>query len=365
MDYRDITLCITEACNLNCTYCYENHKSKKKMSFETAKKIIDYEMSVYDKFVGVVFNLFGGEAFLNFNLVKQIVNYLETNYCNSRMKWHCFITTNGTLVHGDIQDYLRMHRCSISCGLSLDGSRDWHNLNRSNSFDDIDLSFFSSLYRNQKIKMTISPETLSHLSECVIFAHKLHFDIDCNLAYGIDWSNSQNIDLLEDELLKLIDFYLENPNIKPCSMLNETINKIALKNEQAYRECGAGQHMRAYDVNGVCYGCQFFMPISIGEEKAQESLKIQWHGDTIPYEKLDKRCCDCVLKACCHICYGANFSSTGNIYLHEENWCKLNKVIFKARAYFRIKQFEKDQLIGNEMEQKATLQSAMMILDTL
>ena len=33
MDYRDITLCIIEACNLNCTYCYENHKSLKKNGF--------------------------------------------------------------------------------------------------------------------------------------------------------------------------------------------------------------------------------------------------------------------------------------------------------------------------------------------
>ena len=365
MDMRDITLCITESCNLSCTYCYENHKSKKQMSFNTAKNIIDYEMSIKDQFAGVLFNLFGGEAFLNFGLIEQIVSYLETNYYNSRLKWHCFVTTNGTLIHDEIQEYLRAHKCSISCGLSLDGPKKWHDINRFNSFDNIDLDFFANVYPDQNVKMTISPDTLPHLSECVIFAHNKKFNVACNLAYGIDWSNLTNVSILERELENHITFYLNHPVIKPWSMLNDNIYKIAFKNDVANRECGSGQHMRAYDVDGVSYACQFFMPISIGEEKAIESRSIKWHGDTIPLDKLDNRCKECVLKSCCHICYGSNFASTGNIYLHDDNWCKLNKLIFKARAYFRIKQFELGQLMGTEIEQKATLQSALIILDSL
>lgn len=365
MNYRDITLCITETCNLNCIYCYENHKSPKKMSFAVAKRIIDYEMSIRDTFEGVLFNLFGGEAFLNFELIKQIVSYLEINYNNSVLKWHCFITTNGTLVHGEIQKYLKDHYKSISCGLSLDGTKECHNINRSNSFDDIDLTFFAEFYKNQYIKMTISSKTLPRLADCVIFAHKKGFEISCNLAFGTDWSDAENVQILENELMKLIEFYLNNPTIKPCSMLNDPIYKVALKNKKALRECGAGQLMRSYDTEGVCYPCQFFMPISIGEEAAKKALNIQWHKEIIPEDKLDNRCKDCILKACCHICYGSNYASTGNIYLHEENWCLLNKIIFKARAYFRVKQFEKNILPGTEIEQKATLQAAMIILEQL
>lgn len=335
------------------------------MDFDTAKRIIDYEMSIRDKYKGVVFNLFGGEAFLNFELIKQIVNYLETNYTNSPIKWNCFITTNGTLVHGVIQEYLKEHRQSIACGLSLDGTRECHNINRCNSYDDIDLSFFAKVYKNQFIKMTISVETLPHLADCVIFVHEKGFSLTCNLAFGIDWSKPENTSILETELMKLIDYYLHNSAIIPCSMLNEPIYKVALQNKTATRECGAGQLMRSYDTEGVCYACQFFMPISIGEEAAKKSLDIQWHNEIIPENKLDSRCKDCVLRACCHICYGSNYASTGSIYLHEENWCKLNKIIFRARAYFRIKQFEKGILPGNLIEQKATLQAALIILEQL
>ena len=40
---NDITFCVTEECNLRCKYCYLIHKNSfKKMSFETAKKAVDY-----------------------------------------------------------------------------------------------------------------------------------------------------------------------------------------------------------------------------------------------------------------------------------------------------------------------------------
>lgn len=33
---KQVTLVLTEQCNLNCVYCYENHKSTKAMDFFTA-----------------------------------------------------------------------------------------------------------------------------------------------------------------------------------------------------------------------------------------------------------------------------------------------------------------------------------------
>ena len=38
---KDVTVCVTEACNLACTYCYECHKTSRRMSWETAKRIVD------------------------------------------------------------------------------------------------------------------------------------------------------------------------------------------------------------------------------------------------------------------------------------------------------------------------------------
>ena len=137
---KTVTLTLTQACNLSCTYCYEHHKSNRRMSVETAKSIVDYELKNFADFEGIEFDLFGGEPFLAFDLVREITDYI----CSKKGDIPCtvFATTNGTLVHGEVQDWLREHVGCFICGLSLDGTRDMHNVNRSNSYDDIDLDFF-------------------------------------------------------------------------------------------------------------------------------------------------------------------------------------------------------------------------------
>ena len=75
------------------------------MPFSVAKKIIDYEMSLDTDKQVVEFDLFGGEPFLEFELIKQIAEYLENG--NFNKDWIIFTTTNGTLVHGEIQEWLK------------------------------------------------------------------------------------------------------------------------------------------------------------------------------------------------------------------------------------------------------------------
>ena len=77
---KQITLVITEQCNLDCAYCYENHKSFKKMDFGTAKKIIDKELTDEENYEEITIDLFGGEPFLNIDLIQQISDYMLPNH---------------------------------------------------------------------------------------------------------------------------------------------------------------------------------------------------------------------------------------------------------------------------------------------
>ena len=151
---KTVTITLTQSCNLKCTYCYENNKSSKTMDFDTAKNIIDKEIQNREMFEGFEFDLFGGEPFLEFELIKQITEYVCEKLCG--YPHTIFLTTNGTLVHGEIQKWLLKHKDCVVCGLSLDGTREMHNINRSNSFDKIDIDFFAQNYPMQDNKMTIS-----------------------------------------------------------------------------------------------------------------------------------------------------------------------------------------------------------------
>lgn len=357
---KSVTLTVTEACNLACTYCYESHKSKRAMSLATAQKILDAEMvdAAANGYDHVEFDLFGGEPFLRFDLVKAITEYI----CAQRypLPYVVFATTNGTLVHGEVQDWLRAHPCFV-CGLSVDGTKAMHDANRCNSFDDIDLDFFLHQYPQQGIKMTVSQQTLSTLADGVIFLQAQGFEVGCNLAYGIDWSAPEHAAALERELHKLIDYYLAHPNAVPCSMLDASIVNVA-QPERVYRRfCGSGIDMAAYDVDGNRYPCQFFMPLSIGAEKAAAAQSLTFYDEAIPARLIDPRCLDCAVQPVCPTCYGSNYASTGNIYLHDQNLCRLNKIMLKARAYFKARQWEAGQLSLSHEEEQATLTAILRI----
>ena len=109
-------------------------------SFETAKNSIDESIND-DRFDEYEFDLFGGEPFLDFELVKQIVEYVITAYPTKKVVF--MATTNGTLVHGEIKKWLKDHSKIFVCSISMDGTREMHNINRTNSFDKIDFDFFA------------------------------------------------------------------------------------------------------------------------------------------------------------------------------------------------------------------------------
>lgn len=335
---KTITITLTQSCNLDCVYCYENHKSSEYMPVQTAIQIIDKEMSMVEKNHEIEIDLFGGEPFIKFESIKAIVEHIEENYSDYNLI--VFITTNGTLLNEEIKDFCKKHCKILKLGLSYDGTKEMQNYNRSNSASLIDLDFFATVYPEQNVKMTVSRETLKNFADGVIYLHSYGFLISCNLAYGIDWSDKDNQHVLEKELMKLIDYYLEHPEIKPCSMLDDPISQIAYAEKQALRTCGAGWNMISYDVNGDSYPCQFFMPLAIGQQKAAQVRNLKFHNEVIPDSELDPKCIDCVIKAVCQRCYGSNYMVTGNMYYQDDNMCKMTKIIYKARAFFKSKLIE-------------------------
>lgn len=332
------------------------------MSYGEAVRILDKELNKQDDFDLIEIDFFGGEPFLEFDLIKKIVDYVDSKEWGH--DYIFFAVTNGTLVHGEVQTWLKEHQDSFICGLSYDGTPDMHDINRSVSSKMIDMEFFLEMYPEQPIKMTISQETLPDLYDGVTFLHEKGFEVSCNLAYNIDWSKPENEDILSVQLLKLIDYYLSHPECVPCSLLDMGIDTSDPK-QQTYRYCGCGISVISYDVDGQDYPCQMFMPLSAGREKAGKASEIIFYQDTIPDGLTDPKCRDCVIKSTCPTCYGANYLAFGNIYIHEDNYCKLSKIVIKARSFFKGRQWELGQLNLPEEEEHMLLDDIMKIQERL
>ena len=354
---KTITLIVTEKCDLACSYCYEHKKNARNMSFETAKKIIDKELSS-DEYSSFMIEFFGGEPFLNFELIKQIVNYVNETYAKNV---HFFATTNGTQVHGEIENWLRKNVNQFTSGLSFDGIRDAQNINRSNSFNKIDLNVFKELYPTQPIKMTVSEKSLPMFFESVKFLTELGFKIACNLAYMVDWLKDENRTILEEQLDLLIDYYIKNPDYSRCTMLDYDISVLShpLVNSTVVKKfCGCGTDMSVYGIDGECYPCQLFSPIA-SQENAIKSENFHITRD-IPKELYPKECNECYYERICSFCLGSNYLSTGDMFKPDFVRCELNKIIFKANAKLKALEWE-NGLLKHEDEQ-GLLRSIVEIL---
>ena len=274
----------------------------------------------------------GGEPFLCFELIKDICETVwERNY---KKKFYFFATTNGSVVDEEVKSWLLKNRNRFICSISLDGNKTMHDINRSNSFDKIDYLFFVNTWPEQEIKMTISEHSLPYLFEGIKFLHENGFVIAENFAYGIDWSDDENIRILTRELYKLIDFYLERPQLKRCKLLSMPIEYMALEDSDNLM-CGIGSGMKVFDTEGNLYPCHFFQPNSVGMELSKKSKEIDFSNKSL---FVDNDCNGCELKNVCPTCYGANYSSTGNVAVRDKSMCNLNKVAVKATAYlyFRL-----------------------------
>lgn len=146
-----LTLSITENCNLSCRYCcfsdiYPNtrNSSPRTMNFQTAKTALDYYASLLEEGKRVnpqrrpAIGFYGGEPLLNFKLIEKCVAYFEKTYPEFDTLYA--ITTNGTLLDKEKRVFLMAHDFSIT--VSIDGPEQEHDRNRiyrdgSGTFGDI------------------------------------------------------------------------------------------------------------------------------------------------------------------------------------------------------------------------------------
>ena len=115
---------LTEKCNLNCTYCYQN-KRIRDIKFEDIKNLIDYEISKKSKYSIIIF--YGGEPLLQKNLIKNTIDYINSKRCKTNFYYS--ITTNGTLLDDNFIKYMKDNNF-INIAFSFDGMKDTQDLNR-------------------------------------------------------------------------------------------------------------------------------------------------------------------------------------------------------------------------------------------
>lgn len=332
-----ISLIITESCPLACNYCYEIHKANQKMTFEKAKEHIDREFAGLDEDAEINIEFFGGEPFLNFELIEQVVDYVEEQYPKRMVTYNT--TTSGVILTEHIKKWLSDHRRHFYAALSLDGVKEAHDKNRvfagnkKGTFDSIDQDFFLKMYHPLPVKATIAPNCLEQMAESVIYLIEKGFQVDATLAMGdIDWSDAKNIDVLIRELDKLIKYYDEHPETEVIRMLNIPFEALLLEKKENTRYCGAGLRIHCYTgTDDYWTPCQGFSKITVGEE-----VSLQYAGENFEnYIEPESVCTMCPLNNVCSRCWGTNLAATGSIHKPDPWLCVINRIILQAGSKIR------------------------------
>lgn len=342
-----LCLILTEACDFRCKYCiysdnyfYTNSYSSKKMSFDVAKRAIDFYVNInmkairYNPNKRFTIGFYGGEPTLCHLTIMKIVEYIKVEYPFIWDNITFLITTNGYSLTEERSKFYLENKFSIS--VSLDGDKVNHDRNRvtvsgEGTFDRIidNLTQLEKNYTNLKSNgsnvidygILVTFDSISDFDMLKKFFYenpnldnriqRVTRVSDVNTSYYD--SNDQKIsNQKRTEFLRTI---IANVKRKKTNLSN--FETIILKNilheplmltqytDNSMRgACIPGSYKLSVDVDGAFHMCEKRNPnYSIGsvydgiDEDAQLDVMSNF------FKEINKKCKNCNIKNLCNICY--------------------------------------------------------------
>lgn len=357
-----LSLLVTEKCNLNCTYCHCDRRFHQTMTFEQARAAIDDVVANKLDGAGELNVLFiGGEPFIEFSLIKEVVAYASGLRADLSVRFKA--VTNGTLVHGEVQKWLMEHQDRFRVDLSMDGVPEAHDRFRSDSYDKIDHYFFQRKLNQPTLSTVVLPETTPQFAENIMHLERLGYTVKAVLADGVDWSEGNAAEELARQFRLLIEYYLTYPEQYPFNLLSSAT--FCVGSDIRMQKCRPGVNSSATGTDGVSYPCHRCTAYYNhgGWAIATEYL------DLTGMEFLDEACLSCCAEPICNAC-PASIASMKADPMQRETKCKLSKMMFMANAYFHLRLLAEQPghifLRSRSDEQKiAMLRGAKKILSEL
>lgn len=367
---KSLCLNIAHDCNLRCKYCfasqgdYDMHK-RELMSFDVAKRAVDLLIrSTEGKRQHCEIDFFGGEPLMNFDVVKQTIEYIREQEKIHNKIFKLSLTTNGMLLDPAKVKYLTDQHISLI--LSLDGRPEVHNRMRPDaggrdSYDTCARNqVYAAKHRNGEeyyVRGTYTKynldftEDVRHMADLGFEGLSMEPVVGDDLSYAI---TDDDLPRIFDEYDRLTDFYLQRydegrPFIYYHFIMDLYRGPCIAKR---LRGCGAGHEYMCVVPNGDIYPCHQF----VGQDgyvigNVYEGVT----NDTLPalfrdMHVLNKpECCKCWAKFFCSGgCHANNIKYGGNIQTPYELSCRIQKKRIECAMYIQAKLAMKRQEAAQE-----------------
>ena len=127
-EIKALCLHVSHACNLSCGYCFAGegryHGERALMPPEVGKRAVDFLIEHSGKRRNLEVDFFGGEPLLNWEMVKETVNYARSIEKANGKNFRFTLTTNGVLIDDDVIEFTSREMSNVV--LSLDGRPEVH-----------------------------------------------------------------------------------------------------------------------------------------------------------------------------------------------------------------------------------------------
>lgn len=358
---KALCLHVAHTCNLNCAYCFASQGKyqgdRALMSFEVGKQALDFLVEHSGTRRNLEVDFFGGEPLMNWEVVKQLVEYARSIEKEKNKNFRFTLTTNGVLIDDDVIDFANREMSNVV--LSLDGRKEINDLTRvdyagNGSYDRI-VPKFQKLVKARGGKNYYMRGTFTHanpdFTNDVFHMADLGFT-ELSMEPVVCKSDDpaaltkEDIEIVKEQYEILAkDMLRREKDGKPITFYHYMIDLT--EGPCIYKRisgCGSGTEYMAVTPWGDLYPCHQF----VGDTEFK--LGDVWQGVTNNALRDDfrscnvyarKECGDCWAKLYCSGGCAANaYHATGSIKGIYESGCELFKKRIECAIMMKVAEEE-------------------------
>lgn len=355
---KALCLHVAHDCNIRCKYCFAsqgNFKGERSlMSLDVGQKALDFLIENSGARKNLEVDFFGGEPLMNFDVVKELVNYGRKREAETGKRFRFTLTTNGVLLNEDNMQYINEHMDNVV--LSIDGRKEVNDnmrytINGNGTYDTIVHKLLKMAeMRNGKsyyVRGTFTRDNLDFSSD-VLHLADLGFKntsvepvvAEADKAYAI---REEDLDFIFEQYEILAREYVKRHKMGQGFhffhfMIDLSQGPCVIKRLTG---CGAGSEYLAITPEGDIYPCHQF----VGNEafrmgnilhgEFEKDLQISF-GNAHVYNK--EKCNECWAKFYCSGgCHANAYHFHKDIHIPYEIGCQMEKKRIECSLFIQAK----------------------------
>lgn len=349
---KAMCLHIAHDCNLRCPYCFADQGpyggDRALMSFETGKAALELLFKESKGRKNLNIDFFGGEPLMNFQVVKDLVLYIEKRTSELGKVAELTLTTNALLLDKEKGEFLKEHKISVV--LSLDGrpqvqDKMRYTANHKGSYHIVAeniKNFIADGYENYIVRGTFTRENTDFLEDLKHLSSLGLKNLSLEPVTGPEGSfytiREEDLPAILEEYEKLTDYVEENADFNFFHFNVDIYKGPCLP--KRISACGAGHEYLAVSPQGDLYPCHQFVGIkdfylgnvSDGIVNREIGKKLQ-KANVFNKEE----CIECWARFYCSGgCHASNWHERGDFHKVYQKGCAMQKKRLESAIYLMI-----------------------------